>query len=205
MKIRSAEFAGSAVHRKDYPSPRCSEVAFVGRSNVGKSSLLNSLLNRKRLVKTSSTPGRTQTINFFKINEAFFCVDLPGYGYAKVPRAVRQTFGPMVERYLEGNRYLACVVHIVDIRHRPTQADEQMRAYLLYHDIPVLTVATKSDKLSRNKCQVQIREIRKVLGIPGEEVLPLFSAVTSEGKKEVWNRLLKFLEALESRKGEIDE
>lgn len=201
MKIRSAVFTGSAIDKKDYPSPRGPEIAFVGRSNVGKSSLLNSLLNRKRLVKTSSTPGRTQTINFFEINDAFFFVDLPGYGYAKVPRAVRRQFGPMVEKYLEENRYLACVVHILDIRRRPTQEDAQMRAYLLYHEIPVLTVATKSDKLSRNKRLGQMREIRKVLGIPGEEALPLFSAVTAEGKKEVWTGLLKALEALESRKG----
>ncbi|MDX1765147.1 MAG: ribosome biogenesis GTP-binding protein YihA/YsxC [bacterium] len=201
MKIRSAVFVGSATQKKDYPSPRGPEVAFVGRSNVGKSSLLNSLLNRKRLVKTSSTPGRTQTLNFFAINESFFFVDLPGYGYAKVPRAVRQQFGPMVEKYLEDNRYLACVVHILDIRRRPTPEDAQMRAYLRYHEIPVLTVATKSDKLSRNKCLGQLREIRKVLDIPGEEALPLFSAVTSQGKKEVWSRLLDAIEVLESRRG----
>lgn len=201
MKIRSAVFTGSAVYRKDYPKPRCPEIAFVGRSNVGKSSLLNSLLNRKRLVKTSSTPGRTQTINFFKINDDFFFVDLPGYGFAKVPPAVRQQFGPMVEKYLEGNRYLACVVHILDVRHRPTAEDEQMRTYLLYHEIPVLTVATKSDKLSRNRCARRVMEIRKVLGISREEKLPLFSALTSQGKKEVWARLLQCIEALKSGKG----
>ncbi len=197
MKIHSAEFVVSAVHKKNYPSRKIPQIAFVGRSNVGKSSLINALLNRKRLVKTSSRPGRTQTINFFRINEAFHFVDLPGYGFAKVPASVRKGFGPMVERYLEKNRLLAVVVHIVDVRHRPTAADKVMREYLLYQRIPVLTVATKSDKLSRQKNLKQLAVIRSSLDIPEREPLVLFSATTSDGKKEVWGCVQAFLDALD--------
>jgi GTP-binding protein len=203
MKIRSAEFILSAVYKKDYPKPRLTEFAFVGRSNVGKSSLINTLLNRKRLVKTSSTPGRTQTINFFRINGAFFFVDLPGYGFAKVPRDVHREFGPMVERYLEKNRHLACVVHILDARHAPTQGDKTMREYLLYHEIPVLTVVTKSDKLSRQKRRGHTGKIRRALHIGEKEPLVEFSAATAEGKKEVWAHLVKCLRAERSGKGVI--
>jgi len=160
---------------------------------VGKSSLINTLLNRKRLVKTSSRPGRTQTINFFRINGTFHFVDLPGYGFAKVPASVRQGFGPMVERYLERNPLLAAVVHIVDVRHPPAASDKVMREYLLYHRIPVLTVATKSDKLSRQKNFKQASMIRFGLGIPKEEPLVLFSAADSNGKDQVWECLQEFL------------
>lgn len=200
MKINSAEFVVSAVYKKDYPSQRIYQVAFVGRSNVGKSSLINSLLNRKRLVKTSSRPGRTQTINFFRINEAFHFVDLPGYGFAKVPASVRKGFGPMVERYLEQNRLLRVVVHIVDVRHRPTAADKVMREYLQYQRIPVLTVATKSDKLSRHKNLKQLAVIRSTLDIPAGEPLVLFSASTADGKKETWEYLQAFLNAVDNEK-----
>ncbi len=189
MKIHSAEFVISAVQKKDFPSERLPEIAFVGRSNVGKSALVNKLLNRKRLVKVSSTPGRTQTVNFFRINQSFFFVDLPGYGYAKAPREVKRRFGPMIERYLEKNRYLACVVHILDARHRPTEMDRMMREYLLYYGIRILTAATKSDKLAMGKRRKQIREIRKALAMPEEEPLILFSALSSEGRKEVWKVL----------------
>lgn len=185
MKIQSAEFLVSAVHKKDYPARRLPEIAFVGRSNVGKSSLINRLLNRKRLVKVSSTPGRTQTINFFRINQSFDFVDLPGYGYAKVPSAVRRRFGPMVEQYIEKNPYLVCVVQILDARHRPTELDGMMREYLRHH-VRILTAVTKSDKLPLGKRPKQIREIRERMSLTEEEPLVLFSAVTSEGRREVW-------------------
>jgi GTP-binding protein len=186
MKVQSAEFVVSAVHKKDYPLEKLPQIAFAGRSNVGKSSLINTLLNRKRLVKTSSTPGRTQTINFFLINGVFHFVDLPGYGFARVPESVRRGFGPMVERYLKKNPLLAGIVHIVDIRHRPTEADKIMRDYLQYYRIPVLTVATKSDKISRQKRLIQLAEIRDVLHVPDKDPLLPFSAKTRFGKNEVW-------------------
>ncbi len=189
MKIQSAEFVVSAVHKKDFPSERLPEIAFVGRSNVGKSSFINKLLNRKRLVKVSSSPGRTQTVNFFRINQSFFFVDLPGYGYAKVPREVKKHFGPMIERYLEKNRSLACVVHILDARHRPTELDRLMREYLLYYGIRILTAATKSDKLPMGKRRKRIQEIREVLDMSEDTPLILFSALSSEGKKETWQIL----------------
>jgi len=189
MKIQSAEFVVSAVHNKDFPSERLPEIAFVGRSNVGKSSLINKLLNRKRLVKVSSTPGRTQTVNFFRINQSFYFVDLPGYGYAKVPREVKRHFGPMIERYLENNHSLACVVHILDARHRPTELDRMMREYLLYYGIRILTAATKSDKLPMGKRRKRIQEIRKMLDMSEDTPLILFSTISSEGKKETWQML----------------
>ncbi len=201
MKISSAEFVVAAVRRKDYPSVRLPEVAFVGRSNVGKSSLINALVNRKRLVKVSGTPGRTQTINYFRINGRFYFVDLPGYGYARVPRTVRSRFGPMVERYLERNPHLACVVHIVDLRHRPTEGDRLMRDYLLHHGIPVLTVATKSDKLSRQQGLKQAVVVREALALDAAGPVVLFSARTAQGKRTLWSHLNTFMEALSERKG----
>ncbi len=201
MKIWSAEFVVAAVHRKDYPPQRLPEVAFVGRSNVGKSSLINTLLNRKSLVKVSGTPGRTQTINYFRINDQFYFVDLPGYGYARVPRAVRSRFGPMVERYLERNTYLACVVHIVDLRHRPTQGDQLMRDYLLFHGIPILTVATKSDKLTRHQGLKQAVVVRQGLTLDAAAPLILFSARTAQGKKTLWGQLHASMAALSEKKG----
>ncbi|MEK6776263.1 MAG: ribosome biogenesis GTP-binding protein YihA/YsxC [bacterium] len=189
MKILSAEFVLSAVHEKDYPAEILPEVAFVGRSNVGKSSLINALLNRKKLVKVSSTPGRTQMINFFLINQALYFVDLPGYGFAKVPKDVRERFGPMVEQYLEKNQSLCCVVHILDARHKPTQGDRLMREYLLYHGIRVLTAVTKSDKVPMGQRRTQVRQIREFMGLAEEDLLILFSAVTSEGRNEIWKAL----------------
>jgi GTP-binding protein len=188
MKIHSAEFVVSAVYRKDYPLQTMPEIAFVGRSNVGKSSLMNKMLNRKKLVKVSRTPGRTQTVNFFRINELIYFVDLPGYGYARVPQSVRKGFGPMIERYLTGRRLLACVVHIVDARHPPTELDLIMRDYLLHQDLPVLTVATKSDKLPKGKRRKQSVLIREALALGEGETL-FFSAVTSEGRKELWKEI----------------
>ena len=189
MKILSAEFVLSAVHRKDYPVKRLLEIAFVGRSNVGKSSLINALLNRKKLLKVSSTPGRTQMINFFLINQSFFFVDLPGYGFAKVPKDVRERFGPMVEQYLEENRHLTCVVHILDARRRPGELDRIMREYLLSHGIRILTAATKSDKITMGQRKTQVLKIRESMGLSGEDPLIFFSAVTSEGRNEIWKAI----------------
>ena len=154
MKITSAELVISAAAPKQFPPTKVPEVAFAGRSNVGKSTLINSLLNRKNLVKTSSTPGKTQLINFFRINQSFHCVDLPGYGFAKVPEPIRRSWRALIEAYLAGREPLRGVVLIIDIRHGPNAQDRQLLGWLVHHQLPVLVVASKADKLSRGR-QVQ--------------------------------------------------
>ena len=191
MNIKSAEFATSAVRPSQYPPPSRPEIAFAGRSNVGKSSLMNMLLGRKNLVKTSSTPGRTQTINFFLINDRFSFVDLPGYGYAKVPKAVRASWGPMVEKYLKTREGLCAVVVILDIRRLPNQGDHDLLAWLAHYKIPVILVLTKADKLKKNKQNQQRNAIARELSIDSS-LLTLFSATTGLGKRE----LLATIEAL---------
>ena len=161
MKIRSAEFILSASSPWQFPAPTLPEIAFAGRSNVGKSTLINSLLNRKKLVKTSSTPGKTQLINFFKINDAFHFVDLPGYGFAKVPENVRQQWQRLIEAYLQERECLRNVVLIVDSRHGPTAQDRQLKEWLDYYERPVLIVASKIDKLKRGQIQKHLNIIKK--------------------------------------------
>lgn len=191
MNIKSAEFVTSAVKPSQYPPPGRPEIAFAGRSNVGKSSLMNTLLGSKNLVKTSSTPGRTQTINFFLINDQFSFVDLPGYGYAKVPKAVRKSWGPMVEKYLKTREGLCAVVVILDIRRLPNQGDHDLLAWLAHYKIPVILVLTKADKLKKNKQNQQRNAIARELSIDSS-LLTLFSATTGLGKRE----LLATIEAL---------
>jgi len=185
MNIKSAEFATSAVRPSQYPPPGRPEIAFAGRSNVGKSSLMNMLLGRKNLVKTSSTPGRTQTINFFLINDQFSFVDLPGYGYAKVPKAVRKSWGPMVERYLKTREGLCAVVVILDVRRLPNQGDHDLLAWLRHYKIPAILVLTKADKLKKSKQVKQRSAIARELSTD-PFLLTLFSATTGLGKRELW-------------------
>ncbi len=185
MIVRSAEFATSAVRPSQYPPPGRPEIAFAGRSNVGKSSLMNMLLGRKNLVKTSSTPGRTQTINFFLINDQFSFVDLPGYGYAKVPKAVRKSWGPMVERYLKTREGLSAVVVILDVRRLPNQGDHDLLAWLGHYKIPAIVALTKADKLKKNKQEKQRSAIARELSTD-PSLLTLFSATTGLGKRELW-------------------
>jgi GTP-binding protein len=189
MKISSAEFLGSAVAASQYPRQQLPEVAFAGRSNVGKSSLINTLLHRRGLAKTSSTPGKTQAINFFEINRRFMLVDLPGYGYAKVPRPVQAGWRSMVETYLRERELLRAVVHIVDARHPPTEQDQQLREWLLFEGVEVVTVATKADKLKRSQRPSHIRAVRQTLAMPPEESLLLFSSHNREGRHQLWGRL----------------
>jgi len=188
MNIKSAEFVTSAVRPAQYPRPGRPEIAFAGRSNVGKSSLINSLLGRKNLVKTSSKPGRTQTINFFLINDSFYFVDLPGYGYAKVPVAVRKNWGPMVEQYLKTRQELCAVVVILDIRRKPNQADHDLFAWLTHHSIPQIVVLTKADKLKRNKQGQQRTMIAEDLSKDLSSLI-LFSATSGTGKQELWKTI----------------
>ena len=187
MRILSAEFVKSAYDRRHWTTGGLPEIAFLGRSNVGKSSLINSLLQRKGLARTSNTPGRTQSINFFLINESFYFVDLPGYGFAKVSRSTRQEWGPMAEQYLSEREELALSIHLVDSRHEPTALDRQLHEWLLHHDKQFLTVATKADKLSGNQLQKQLKIIKS--NLPGGTILA-YSAVNGYGKDALWSAIV---------------
>ena len=189
MIIKSAEFVTSAVKQSQYPPEVLPEIAFAGRSNVGKSSLINTLINRKRLVKTSSTPGRTQLINFFDINNNLTFVDLPGYGYAKVPAAVRKKWGPMIETYLSSRKTLKGVVIILDIRRQPREEEQNLIHWLAHYSIASILVLTKTDKLSKTKVTKQHNAIIRALAVEKEDAI-LFSAKTRRGKDAVWNAIL---------------
>ena len=193
MKIKSAEFVKSATAPEHYPKDGRPEIAFMGRSNVGKSSLINSLLGVRGLARTSSTPGRTQLINFFLINEAFYFVDLPGYGYARVPLDVKKQWGPMVEKYLATRPNLVLSILISDSRHGPTKLDLMMIEWLQARGKPFIVVATKADKLSSNQLRANLKRASGALN--GMEVIP-YSAVTRHGaeriKKEISARLKDF-------------
>ena len=185
MKVTSAEFIKSAVDPFHYPDDLFPEVAFVGRSNVGKSSLINTLVNRKRLARTSNIPGRTQLVNFFLINRKISFVDLPGYGYAKVPVSVKKSWKAMVEGYLEGRENLRLVVMILDIRREPSENDSRLIQWLRSNNIEIVFVLTKADKFSRGQVNISRRKIGEHLGVPYEELIP-FSARTRYGKDEIW-------------------
>ncbi len=186
MKIVSAEFVKSAFERSHWTMDGLPEVAFLGRSNVGKSSLLNSLLQRRSLARTSNTPGRTQSINFFHVNGRFCFADLPGYGFAKVPKSMRSEWGRMAEEYLRERQELVLSIHLVDVRHEPTELDRQLHEWLMSQYKPQLIVATKADKLSKNELLRSLSVIEKSL--PGVSVLP-FSAKTGKGRDAVWNEI----------------
>ena len=186
MKILSAAFVKSAYGRLHWTADGLPEIAFLGRSNVGKSSLLNSLLRRKGLARTSNTPGRTQCINYFLINESFYFVDLPGYGFAKVSKAMRANWGKMAEDYLGNRQELALCVHLVDSRHEPTALDIQLNEWLTFNEKNQLIVATKADKLSNNELAKQLRVIEKAL--PASRLLP-YSSQTGRGREALWGEI----------------
>jgi GTP-binding protein len=188
MIIKSAVFIKSATKPSHYPDPLSSEIAFAGRSNVGKSSLINALLNRKSLVKTSRTPGRTQLINFFLINESFYFVDLPGYGYAKVPPKIKREWGPMVESYLFNRKNLDAVVLAMDIRRTPKDDEKNLLKWFDHLNLRKILVLTKSDKLSKSK-QIQQQSVYAKSLFVDKSDLFLFSAKNLQGKEHIITRL----------------
>lgn len=163
------------------------EIAFAGKSNVGKSSLINALMNRKNYARTSAQPGKTQTINFYNINDAFYCVDLPGYGYAKVSEETKEKWGKMIERYLRKSRQLKQVFLLIDIRHEPSANDRNMFEWVIYNGYRPIIIATKLDKINRSQIQKQIKLVREGLGMKKEDILIPFSSETKQGLEELWN------------------
>jgi len=193
MIIKSAEFVTSAVRQSHYPPVHLPEIAFAGRSNVGKSSLINTLVNRKNLVKTSSTPGRTQLINFFNINQSLMFVDLPGFGYARVPKKIQKEWGPMIETYLSTRSTLRGVVLIMDLRRPPGRQESDLINWLHHYGIPCLPVMTKTDKLKKSKQVLQHKQASEVLQLDPEHLL-LFSAKSRQGKEQVWDEISRLIQ-----------
>ncbi|WP_333859243.1 ribosome biogenesis GTP-binding protein YihA/YsxC [Clostridium sp.] len=191
MEIKQAEFIISAVHPSQYPKDKRIEIAFVGRSNVGKSSLINVLTNRKKLVKVSGTPGKTRLINFFLINNEFYFVDLPGYGYAKISKTEKKSWGRVVEEYLRGREELKRVILLLDCRHKPTNDDITMYKWLKYYNYHTIIVATKIDKLSKSQLLKNLKIIKDTLKPEAEDEILTFSSLNKQGKEE-------FLKVLES-------
>ncbi|MBR4073938.1 MAG: YihA family ribosome biogenesis GTP-binding protein [Firmicutes bacterium] len=176
-----------AVKKNQYPEDTLPEVAFAGRSNVGKSSLLNTLTNRKNLARVSGTPGKTRTINFFQINDAFRIVDLPGYGYAKLSKSATADWGNMMETYLANRENLRLVIQLVDIRHEPTAQDVQMYQWLQHYGLDGVVVATKADKISRNQLRTQMNLIRKTLGMSQDDIVLPVSSLKKTGYEDLWS------------------
>lgn len=185
MKIKKSDIEAVAVKPSQYPPENLKEIAFAGRSNVGKSSLLNLLTGRKKLARVSGSPGKTRTINFYLINDAFRIVDLPGYGYAKVSKSVSQDWGEMMEKYLSGRQNLVKVIQLVDIRHEPSKQDVEMYEYLRYYGLDGIVVATKADKVSKNQIPKQLKQIRQTLKLGKEDIVIPVSALKRTGYEEL--------------------
>lgn len=194
MEIKQAEFKTSAVKPGQYPEDGRVEIAFVGRSNVGKSSLINTLTNRRKLVKVSQTPGKTRLINFFTINNQFYFVDLPGYGYAKVSKSEQAKWGNMMEQYLINRPQLKKVALLVDSRHKPTGDDIMMYEWIKHYGYSVIIVATKKDKLNKSEVQRSAKVIRETLKLKPEDNLLFFSSLKKEGKEELLEEMFKDIE-----------
>ena len=190
MTIRSAKFAHSLDRLRPFPGQGMPEIAMAGKSNVGKSSMINSLLGNSKLARISSEPGKTRLVNFYRVNDQFWLVDLPGYGFAKAPKAERERWAAMIEGYLEGSGHLKRVLHLVDIRHAPTREDQMMVDYLRHYDIPFTVVATKADKLSRAARGCSIPVICRTLAVQPWEVVP-YSSEDGTGREKVLDILEK--------------
>ena len=193
VKIKTVEFIKSAAKLNQTPKEPIPHIAFAGRSNVGKSSLLNAIFGRKKMAMVSSTPGKTRLLNFFLVNEKAYFVDLPGYGYAKVSKQMKDDWGRLIEEYLLNTQNLRCVVVLTDIRHDVQKMDQQLVEWLAQNNIPHIIVGTKSDKMTRNKLNAQITKNSNVLASNKEGGLLSFSSVTKAGKHELLNEIGKFL------------
>jgi GTP-binding protein len=193
MKVTSAEIIISAVKPAQYPTETIPEFALAGRSNVGKSSFINKMLNRKSLARTSSKPGKTQTLNFYLINEEFHFVDVPGYGYAKVSKKEREAWGKMIETYMTTREQLKAVVLLTDLRHPPTVDDRMMYDFLKHYNIPCIVIATKADKIPKSKWQKHVKITKETLQLQEDDHLILFSAETGEGKDKAWDTLKSYM------------
>jgi GTP-binding protein len=193
MKVVSSDIVISAVRPAQYPETDLPEFALAGRSNVGKSSFINKMLNRKGLARISSKPGKTQTLNFYLINEILHFVDVPGYGYAKVSKSERAAWGKMIETYFTSREQLRAAVLIVDLRHPPTQDDVMMYDFLKHYDIPCVVIATKADKIPRGKWQKYLKVTKETLDIDENDHIVLFSSETGEGKDKAWSILQSYM------------
>ncbi|KRN56253.1 ribosome biogenesis GTP-binding protein YsxC [Carnobacterium divergens DSM 20623] len=194
MDVHKADIVISAVSPAQYPSTGLPEIALAGRSNVGKSSFINRMINRKGLARTSGKPGKTQTLNFYIIEEQFYFVDVPGYGYAKVSKTERAKWGQMLETYLTQRDTLKAVLSVVDLRHAPSSEDVQMYEFLKYYELPVIVVATKADKIPRGKWNKHIKIVKDTLNFDENDEFIMFSSETGEGKEEAWNVIEKYLD-----------
>ncbi|WP_316571830.1 ribosome biogenesis GTP-binding protein YihA/YsxC [Neobacillus sp. YIM B06451] len=194
MKVTSAEIVISAVKPDQYPDSALPEFALAGRSNVGKSSFINKMLNRRSLARTSSKPGKTQTLNFYLINEELFFVDVPGYGYAKVSKKEREAWGKMIETYITTREQLKAVVLITDLRHPPTADDRMMYDFLKHHGIPCIILATKADKIPRGKWQKHLKVTKETLEVEKDDPIVLFSSETGEGKDKMWALFQEYMD-----------
>jgi GTP-binding protein len=197
MKVNEAEFIISAVGSSQYPTDALPEIALAGRSNVGKSSLINRLIQRKNLARTSSQPGKTQTLNYYRINAELYFVDLPGYGYAKVAKTKREVWGKFIEHYLLNREELKLLLLLVDLRHPPSKDDIAMYEWLKHVDVPICVVATKADKVSKSQWQKHLKIIRDALIFDPSDTLILFSSETGLGRDELWEVITKAMKSEE--------
>lgn len=186
MVIKNVELETVCGVTSKVPENLLPEIAFAGKSNVGKSSLINALMNRKSLARTSSQPGKTQTINFYRINNDMYLVDLPGYGFAKVPESEKAKWGKMIERYLHKSKQLKAVFLLVDIRHKPSANDQTMYEWIVHQGYRPIIIATKLDKLKRSQVPKCVKEVREGLGLKADDMLIPFSAETKQGREEIW-------------------
>ncbi|MGN0290292.1 MAG: ribosome biogenesis GTP-binding protein YihA/YsxC [Lachnospiraceae bacterium] len=197
MIIKQVNLETVCGYTSKLPDNQLPEIAFAGKSNVGKSSLINALMNRKSLARTSAQPGKTQTINFYNINDAMYLVDLPGYGYAKVSENEKQKWGQMIENYLHTSKQLRAVCLLIDIRHAPSANDKTMYDWIVYQGFEPVIIATKLDKIKRSQVQKQVKILREGLGLKKESILIPFSAQTKQGREEIWELMDAIIESNE--------